>query len=183
MPSLSLGTVRSFDTAGGRAALRIDVPDRGLEDVEARVVTSLLVPVAGAEVLVGWLDDEATRPVVLGGLHTAASLAAAPTTDDVSLTRGGPGVRVEDASGNVLAMEADGLRATSPSSIALEAAEAATVSGRTGAALNASAGTAAVRGLSLEAHADADCSVRGDMTLSLEGGSNATLKAAMVEIN
>lgn len=176
---LQIGTVTSNEDPTGEHRVRVSLPlvDGG-DGVWARVSTldagvdrgTFFRPEIGDEVVVGFLDDDPRRPVLLGMLHSSNKPAPLTGSDDnhekvyqsrsklrvyfnddlktlvletpagnkITLSDQDKGIKLEDQNGNVVALDADGIR--------LESKKAVNVSAMTDAELKSQM-TTTVKGL------------------------------------
>ncbi len=92
-------------------------------------------------------------------------------------------IKIEDQNSNAITMSESGIAIKSPKTVSISADEKVTVSGETGVTVSASGGDVKVSGVNIKATADMQYSAEGSMTASVQGGTELTLKAAMVMIN
>lgn len=92
-------------------------------------------------------------------------------------------ISIEDTNGNSLVFSESGLAIKSLKNISITADQELTLSGEQGVSQQASGGDVAIRGMNTKISADMQASMEGSMTASVQGGTELTLKGAMVMIN
>jgi Rhs element Vgr protein len=88
-----------------------------------------------------------------------------------------------DSNGNSIVMSSDGIKIKSVKDIIIEATNNVTVTGPQGIKINSSAGDVTVSGVNIKETADVQYSAEGTGTAKVTGGTQLTLKGAMVMIN
>jgi Rhs element Vgr protein len=106
-----------------------------------------------------------------------------PAKNTVVLDDKGEKIEIKDQNGNKIVMEAGGITISSPKDITLDAGKSVTIKGKTGVSIQASAGDVTVKGKNIKQTADMQFSAKGSLTAEVKGGTQLTLKAAMVMIN
>ncbi|MDI1478922.1 type VI secretion system tip protein VgrG [Polyangium sp. y55x31] len=209
---LSIGKVVSNEDEAGEHRVRVRLPlvDPSGDGVYARVASPdageergfFFRPEVDDEVVVGFLDDDPRRPVILGMLHSSAKPAPLTGSDDnhekvyqsrskmriylnddkcillletpggnkITMSDEDKGIKIEDANGNVIALDADGVRIESAKAFALKAG--AEVKMEASTSLEAKSGTEAM------IEAGTALSAKGGTELKLEGASGAELSSS-----
>lgn len=92
-------------------------------------------------------------------------------------------IEIRDENENSIVMSSDGITIKSPKSINFEAGENVTIKGTIGVEVMAPGGDVTTSAMNITENADQQFSAQGDVTASVEGGAELTLKGAMVMIN
>jgi Rhs element Vgr protein len=92
-------------------------------------------------------------------------------------------IEIKDQNGNSVVMEDSGITIKSGKDITFEADQKITIKGKQGITQEASGGDVSLKGMNVKQTADTELSLKGNATASLQGGSELTLKGAMVMIN
>ncbi|MBV1873610.1 MAG: type VI secretion system tip protein VgrG [Gammaproteobacteria bacterium] len=92
-------------------------------------------------------------------------------------------ISLMDENKNSIVMSSDGITLSSPKSITLKADKNIEIKGTTGIKVEASGGDVETTGMNIKETADTQYSAKGNATASVQGGTELTLKAAMVMIN
>ena len=207
---LLTGVVTDVEDPDGHARVKVSFPWSGSQDASwARLLTAyagdqqglLMVPDVGQEVMVGFVDDSADFPVVVGSLWSAATPPpVSPDSDNairclvtrsghkltfddsdqggVTLhTNGGHELLLDDSDGKlaITAMGGNSIR-LSDNGIELSASQGDLV-------LSAPSGEVKITGLNLSAKADAGATVESSATLDIKASATLGLKGSLVNIN
>ncbi len=92
-------------------------------------------------------------------------------------------ISLTDENQNSIVMSESGITIKSEKSINIQATENVNIQGETGVAVKAPSGDVKTSAMNINESADMQYTAKGDMTASVEGGTELTLKAAMVMIN
>lgn len=92
-------------------------------------------------------------------------------------------IEIKDQNGNSITMSDSGITIKSGKDISFEADQKITIKGSKGISSEASGGDVAIKGMNVKQEADSELSMKGSASASLQGGSELTLKGAMVMIN
>ena len=92
-------------------------------------------------------------------------------------------IKLAEPNSNSIIMSDSGIEIKSAKSITLTADQSVTIKGTQGVNIQAPSGTVATKGMSITETADTEYSAKGNATASVQGGTELTLKAAMVMIN
>lgn len=106
-----------------------------------------------------------------------------PANNTVVLDDKNKQISVSDENGNTITLSASGISIKSNKDITIEAGQAVTLKGATGVSIESSGGNVASKGVNITESAQMQYSAKGDMTAQVQGGTELTLKAAMVMIN
>ncbi|PTX64055.1 Rhs element Vgr protein [Kordia periserrulae] len=92
-------------------------------------------------------------------------------------------ITIQDQNDNSIVMSESGITIKSPKDITIEATQNLTLKGNTGVTIESSGGDVQIKGMNIKQSADMEYSAEGSMTASLQGGTQTTIKGAMVMIN
>jgi len=92
-------------------------------------------------------------------------------------------ITIQDQDQNSIVMSSDGITIKSPKSINIEAEQQVSIKGKTGINIGSSGGDVTVNGNNIKQTADLQFSAQGNVTASVKGGGELTLRAPMVKIN
>ncbi len=92
-------------------------------------------------------------------------------------------VSIKDQNGNSIVMSESGIEIKSGKDITIEASQNLNLKGNQGVTIASSGGDVTVKGMNVSITADTQLSAKGSATAALEGGSETTIKGAMVMIN
>ncbi|MEM6684328.1 MAG: type VI secretion system tip protein VgrG, partial [Bacteroidota bacterium] len=92
-------------------------------------------------------------------------------------------ITIKDQNNNSIVMSSSGITIKSDTNITIEATQNLTLKGDTGVTIEASGGDVNIKGMNIKETADMEYSAEGSMTASLQGGTETTIKGAMVMIN
>lgn len=92
-------------------------------------------------------------------------------------------IELKDDSGNSMVMSSSGITVKSDKDITLQAGQKVTIKGNSGVDVESSAGDVEVKGNNISETANMQYTAKGSMTAAVQGGTELTLKAAMVMIN
>ncbi|WP_293746284.1 type VI secretion system tip protein VgrG [uncultured Paraglaciecola sp.] len=92
-------------------------------------------------------------------------------------------ITIQDQDQNSIVMSSDGITIKSPKSINIEAEQQVSIKGKTGINIGSSGGDVTVSGNNIKQTADLQFSAQGNVTASVKGGGELTLRAPMVKIN
>ncbi|WP_420590821.1 phage baseplate assembly protein V [Bacterioplanoides sp.] len=106
-----------------------------------------------------------------------------PGNNSVVLDDKNKKVAIEDQNGNSLVMGDSGITIKSSKNITLQAEQKVSLKGDQGVSQEASGGDVAIKGMNVKQSADAELSLEGSATAKIQGGTELSLKGAMVMIN
>jgi len=106
-----------------------------------------------------------------------------PAKNKVVLSDEDKQITIADQNGNQILMSESGITIKSAKNISFEADQNISLKGNTGVTIQAAGGDVDVRGMNINNHADMQFSADGSMTAQVQGGTELTLKGAMVMIN
>lgn len=207
---LLLGVVTDVDDPDGQARVRVSFPWTGGSDaIWARLATPyagdgqgfFAVPDVDQEVVVGFVDDSADDPVVLGSLWSGA--AAPPATPDDEntvrslVTRSGHQIVFDDADegsvkvttsgGHELVMDdkekSVSVTASGGNKITISDDGIELVASQGDLSLSAPSGEVKIAGSSLSAKADSGATIESSSTLDVKASATLGLRGATVNIN
>ncbi|MEM6719507.1 MAG: type VI secretion system tip protein VgrG [Bacteroidota bacterium] len=92
-------------------------------------------------------------------------------------------ITIQDENNNSIVMSESGITIKSDKSITVQATEKLTLQGDQGVTIQSSGGDVEITGMNIKETADMEYSAEGSMTASLQGGTETTIKGAMVMIN
>lgn len=92
-------------------------------------------------------------------------------------------IEVKDENGNSMVMSSSGITIKSDKDINLQAGQKVTIKGNSGVDIESSGGDVDVKGNNINETANMQYVAKGSMTAAVQGGTELTLKAAMVMIN
>ena len=92
-------------------------------------------------------------------------------------------ITIKDQNNNSIVMSESGITIKSDKSITVQATENLTLQGDQGVTIQSSGGDVQIKGMNIKETADMEYSAEGSMTASLQGGTETTIKGAMVMIN
>lgn len=92
-------------------------------------------------------------------------------------------ITIKDQNNNSIVMSESGITIKSEKSITVQATENLTLQGNQGVTIQSSGGDVQIKGMNIKSNADMEYSAEGSMTASLQGGTQTTIKGAMVMIN
>ncbi len=92
-------------------------------------------------------------------------------------------ITIQDQNNNSIEMSSSGISMSSPNNIEIKADQKVSIQGEMGVTIEASGGDVQVSGMNIKQSADMEYSAEGSMTASVQGGTELTLKGAMVMIN
>mgnify|MGYP005991925015 CR=1 FL=1 len=92
-------------------------------------------------------------------------------------------ITIKDQNNNCIEMSESGISLKSESTINIESAQTLNLKGATGVNIDAPIGDVQINGLNIKSTAEMEYSAEGSMTASLQGGTETTIKGAMVMIN
>ena len=178
----------------------------------------LFLPEVGDEVVLGFMNDDARFPVILGSMYSRSNLkpyrefspdeqnsikgivtkselriifddenkvltVTTPGGNRLTLNDQDERVVIEDQNENSIEMSDDGITLKSPKNINIQADQNVTIKGTMGVNIEGSAGDVKVSGVNVKLNADREFSAEGNLTASLQGGTETTVKGGMVMIN
>ncbi len=106
-----------------------------------------------------------------------------PNKNTVILSDKDKQISLKDENENSIVLSSDGITIKSPKSINIEATESVNIKGTQGVKVQASGGDVQLSGMNIKESADMEYSAEGSMTAKVTGGTELTLKGAMVMIN
>ena len=164
-----LGLVTNNSDPENLGRVRVQYPSlsQDAEGAWARVVTSsagnqrglLMLPVVGEEVLVGFENDDTTRPYVLGSLFNGSDTPG----DDLLQAEDGSFALLSDH--KIVATSQEDMKLTSKGALTIDVTNAVTITGSQGVTVNGQS-----------------VSVKADTDLSLEGTTSVTIKCGASQI-
>ncbi|HEU4719675.1 MAG TPA: type VI secretion system tip protein VgrG [Bacteroidia bacterium] len=92
-------------------------------------------------------------------------------------------ITIQDQNSNSIVMSSDGITIKSNNNITIDAGQKLTLKGATGIDVQASGGDVQTSGINIKESAQSQFSAQGSMTAQVQGGTELTLKGAMVMIN
>ena len=92
-------------------------------------------------------------------------------------------IEVKDENGNSMVMSSSGITIKSDKDITLQAGQKVTIKGNSGVDIESSGGDVDIKGNNINETANMQYVAKGSMTAAVQGGTELTLKAAMVMIN
>ncbi|VXB08426.1 Rhs element Vgr protein [Flavobacterium sp. 9AF] len=92
-------------------------------------------------------------------------------------------ITVKDQNDNSIVMSSSGITIKSAKDINIEATQKVNIKGNQGITINSSAGDVATSGINIKETAQTQYTAKGNLTAEVQGGTQLTLKAAMVMIN
>lgn len=92
-------------------------------------------------------------------------------------------IKLSDENGNSIIMSATGISIKSGKDITIEAGQTVTIKGNAGVSIQSSGGDVGIKGVNINESANMQYSAKGGLTAQVQGGTELTLKAAMVMIN
>lgn len=106
-----------------------------------------------------------------------------PANNTVVLDDQNKQIEVKDQNGNSIVMSASGIAIKSDKDISIKAGNKVTIQGDAGVDISSSGGDVTAAGVNVKQTAQMSYAAKGGMTAQVEGGTQLTLKAAMVMIN
>jgi len=92
-------------------------------------------------------------------------------------------ITITDQNNNSIEMSSSGIDLSSPNNISIKADQKVSIQGDMGVSIEASSGDVQTSGMNIKESADMQYSAEGSMTAQVQGGTELTLKGAMVMIN
>jgi hypothetical protein len=92
-------------------------------------------------------------------------------------------ITIKDQNNNSIVMSESGIVIKSDKDITVQATQNLTLKGDQGVTIESSGGDVQIKGLNIKETAQMEYSAEGSMTASLQGGTQTTIKGAMVMIN
>ncbi len=92
-------------------------------------------------------------------------------------------ISISDANGNSITLTSSGIDIKSSKSITLSADHNVSIKGSIGITQEAAGGDVVIKGINTKINADAEATMKGNATATVQGGGELTLKGAMVMIN
>lgn len=92
-------------------------------------------------------------------------------------------ITLQDQNSNSVVMSSDGITVNSPKSITVSATQNLTLKGNQGVTIQSSTGDVQISGMNIKETAQSQYSAEGSLTAQLQGGTQTTIKGAMVMIN
>jgi Rhs element Vgr protein len=92
-------------------------------------------------------------------------------------------IEIKDSNGNSITLSESGISLHSDKDIVLQAGQHVTIKGNAGVTVQSSGGDVGTKGMNISETAELEYSAKGNATAAVQGGSELTLKAAMVMIN
>lgn len=92
-------------------------------------------------------------------------------------------ITIQDQNSNSIVMSSDGITMNSPKNITISAGQNLTLKGTQGVAVQSSGGDVQTTGMNIKETAQSQYSAEGSLTAQLQGGTQTTIKGAMVMIN
>lgn len=212
---LAIGVVDDIDDPDAWGRVRVSFPwlDPDVDSVWARLALPaagpergfFFIPEVGDEVVVGFLDEDARYPVVLGSLWNGSHAPPEPLDaqkNDVRalVSRAGhkltfddgdsaPLVTVETAAGQTLTLDDTSgsekieLKDKTGNTITMSSDGIAIEAASGDLSLTAASGKVAIEGLELEAKGSSSAKIESSATLDIKASATLGLKGALVNIN
>jgi Rhs element Vgr protein len=205
---LQIGIVTSIEDSEGQYRVQVKFPsvDEKGDGIHARVATldagnkrgTFFRPEIDDEVVVGFINDDPSHPVILGMMHSSAKAAPLEPEkennlkgfvsrseikllfddDKSSVIIQTPGQRVfemDDDSGTITLKDADGNKVVmKQNSIAIEASKEIKIKAGTSLSIEA---------MNISIKADTSLEAKGSASAKLEGGGMTEIKGGLVKIN
>ncbi|MFC4632292.1 type VI secretion system tip protein VgrG [Dokdonia ponticola] len=92
-------------------------------------------------------------------------------------------ITLKDQNGNCIVMSESGITIKSSKNITVDATQNLTLKGDQGVTIESAGGDVQIKGMNIKHTADMQFSAEGSLTASLQGGTETTIKGAMVMIN
>lgn len=92
-------------------------------------------------------------------------------------------ITIQDENSNSIVMSDSGITIKSPKDITVQATQNLNLKGDQGVTIESSGGDVQIKGMNIKETAQMEYSANGSMTASLQGGTQTTIKGAMVMIN
>lgn len=92
-------------------------------------------------------------------------------------------ITIQDQNSNSIVMSDSGITIKSPKDITIQATQNLNLKGDQGVTIESSGGDVQIKGMNIKETAQMEYSANGSMTASLQGGTQTTIKGAMVMIN
>lgn len=106
-----------------------------------------------------------------------------PGNNQVILSDKDQKITIQDQNSNSVVMSSDGITMNSPKNITISADQNLTLKGNQGITVQSSAGDVQTTGMNIKETAQSQYSAEGSLTAQLQGGTQTTIKGAMVMIN
>jgi len=106
-----------------------------------------------------------------------------PAKNTVVLSDKDKQITIQDQNSNSLIMSSDGITMKSPKNITIEAGQKLVLKGPQGITVESSGGDVQTSGINIKETAQSQYSAEGSLTAQVQGGTELTLKGAMVMIN
>lgn len=106
-----------------------------------------------------------------------------PGNNQIILSDKDKKITLQDQNSNSIVMSDDGITMNSPKSITISADQNLTLKGNQGITVQSSAGDVQTSGMNIKESAQNQYSAEGSLTAQLQGGTQTTIKGAMVMIN
>jgi Rhs element Vgr protein len=108
---------------------------------------------------------------------------ATPNKNTIIISDKDKQITIKDENQNSIVMSSSGIDISSQKNINISAQQKVTIKGTQGIDIESSAGDIATKGLNIKENADIQFSAQGGLTAQVTGGTELTLKGAMVMIN
>lgn len=115
--------------------------------------------------------------------ETKTTEIATPSNNKLILSDDNKSITIADQNANKITMSESGIEISSPKNITLNAQQQITLNGGMGTNITADGGDLKLNGMNIKADAQMQASINGNMTTEVKGGTELTLKGAMVMIN
>jgi Rhs element Vgr protein len=106
-----------------------------------------------------------------------------PGTNQIIFSDKDKKITILDQNSNSIVMSTDGITMTSPKNITISADQNLTLKGAQGVTVQSTAGDVQISGINIKETAQSQYSAEGSLTAQLQGGTQTTIKGAMVMIN
>jgi Rhs element Vgr protein len=106
-----------------------------------------------------------------------------PGNNEIILSDKDKQITIQDQNSNSIVMSDSGIVMNSPKSITVSADQNLTLKGNQGVTIQSSAGDVQISGMNIKETAQSQYSAEGSLTAQLQGGTQTTIKGAMVMIN
>lgn len=108
---------------------------------------------------------------------------ATPNKNTIVVSDKDKQISITDQNSNTIVMSSDGIKMSSPKTITIEASQKLVLNGAQGVTIASSGGDVQVSGINIKETAQSQYSAEGSLTAQLQGGTETTIKGAMVMIN
>lgn len=106
-----------------------------------------------------------------------------PSQNEIILSDQDKQITIQDQNSNKIVMSSDGITMQSSKNITIDAGQSLTLKGAQGITVQSSGGDVQTSGINIKETAQSQFSAEGSLTAQMQGGTELTLKGAMVMIN